>query len=275
MRSYDVFNELSEHINIRINVCGRISHNADWRESKIHYDYDMWIVTEGKIIIDTNNNTFEAFKGDIIMFCPDTLYTTYTEDDGCSFIYIHYEFSLGNNFRIISDMKLDGVILGKNIEPQALRLNEAMGFYQKNRVCSAMELKAYFSLLLCEIIRVSLRDECIIRFNENRRRMNDKFITLQEILGLINDNISTTIGITELAKKAGMSEKYFISYFKKTLGISPGKYIVQVKMNRARDYIKQQKYSIKEIAFLLGYSDPYTFSKAFKRFYKVSPSKFV
>jgi AraC-like DNA-binding protein len=45
-------------------------------------------------------------------------------------------------------------------------------------------------------------------------------------------------------------------------------------MNRARDYLYEKNYTIQQIAGFLGYPDPFTFSKAFKKFYNVPPSKF-
>ncbi|MGO4374436.1 helix-turn-helix transcriptional regulator, partial [Paenibacillus sp. MCAF20] len=83
------------------------------------------------------------------------------------------------------------------------------------------------------------------------------------------------VRIGELAELAGMSEKYFILYFKQALGITPGSYIYQLKMNRARELLYSRTFSIQQIAGLLGYPDPYSFSKAFKKYYKVPPSKFV
>ena len=67
----------------------------------------------------------------------------------------------------------------------------------------------------------------------------------------------------------------FIEYFKRTLGISPGQYIKSLKMNLARDYIYEKKYSVKEIAYMLGYTDQYTFSKAFKKQFNTPPSRFI
>jgi AraC-like DNA-binding protein len=80
--------------------------------------------------------------------------------------------------------------------------------------------------------------------------------------------------MSELAALVGISEKYFITSFRKALGITPGQYIYQIRMNRARDYLNENKYTVQQIASLLGYPDPFTFSKAFKKYYQVAPSRF-
>jgi hypothetical protein len=58
-------------------------------------------------------------------------------------------------------------------------------------------------------------------------------------------------------------------------GIVPGQLIrEECLLFRAREYICQKTYTIQEISSMLGYADPYTFSKAFKKYYQVPPSQF-
>ena len=58
------------------------------------------------------------------------------------------------------------------------------------------------------------------------------------------------------------------------MGITPVNYITQVKMKKALEYLYEQNYSVKEVAALVGYTDIYTFSKAFKKIYGIPPSSF-
>lgn len=87
-------------------------------------------------------------------------------------------------------------------------------------------------------------------------------------------NLHRPLRVQEMASVASMSEKYFITFFKKAIGVTPGQYLFHLKMNKARDYIYKMDHSMKEIAALLGYPDAYSFSKAFKRFYQIAPSRF-
>jgi AraC-like DNA-binding protein len=49
----------------------------------------------------------------------------------------------------------------------------------------------------------------------------------------------------------------------------------QARQGLARSYLQQRKHSIKEIAFLLGFSDAATFTRAFRRWTGQSPGRFA
>lgn len=78
--------------------------------------------------------------------------------------------------------------------------------------------------------------------------------------------------INELAKKAGISRKYFTILFKRQYGISPKSYQVSQRMNYAKYLLQESDISIKEIATQLGYTDQYIFSKQFKSIIGHAPS---
>src|SRR5690606_31048905 len=98
-------------------------------------------------------------------------------------------------------------------------------------------------------------------------------VTLQPVFKHIHENVHQPVAIRELAELASMSEKYFISFFRRAVGVTPGRYMMSVRMNKAKDYLHRHDYSVKEIASLLGYPDAYSFSRAFKRYFSMAPSQ--
>ena len=84
------------------------------------------------------------------------------------------------------------------------------------------------------------------------------------------DNIS----ITFLAQICGISETYFRQIFRKSYGISPLKYINNLKITRAKELIQSGMYSISDIAFLSGFHDESYFSREFKKATGVSPKNY-
>ncbi|NSW91115.1 MAG: helix-turn-helix transcriptional regulator [Firmicutes bacterium] len=278
MKYINILNELSEHIIIRINSCNNVYHDSEWIENKAHEDYDIWYIKNGKIAVNVEGKTHLASAGDIVFFYPGMLYTAYTYDRKCSFIYTHFDFGIYDNFRVLDKFNLAGIIPGNAVSAEARIFEKGFLNYEKNVSSSAIMLKGCFIILLAKIFEYySLGNHSKTFYPENVWRLNNTegLNMLQQVFNYIADNISKPVRIRKLAEVAGMSEKYFINYFKSMLGISPGRYINQLKMNRARDYLYQRKYTIKEISSMLGYPDQYSFSKAFKKHYKVPPSKFV
>ncbi|MBQ9132625.1 MAG: AraC family transcriptional regulator [Clostridia bacterium] len=81
--------------------------------------------------------------------------------------------------------------------------------------------------------------------------------------------------IKEIADKSFMSEVYFRKIFKEEYGVSPQKYIIDLRIQNAVGLISAGYYSLKEIAYLSGYNDYKYFSVEFKRNIGISPSEYL
>lgn len=82
------------------------------------------------------------------------------------------------------------------------------------------------------------------------------------------------LSIHRLAQIAAMSEVQLHRAFKSILGQTPHQFILERKMKIAQELIQCNSHTLSEIAWQLGFSDLPTFSKAFKRHFKISPVKF-
>lgn len=278
LNQMNIFNELSELIALRIHSCNESNHPKYWVESKLHNDYDLWLVREGQIDISINGKIHQAKEGDLILFSPKVAYTaSTTTEQGCRFVFTHFDFGLGDHLRILDHFQLTGVIPGSLADKECQLFWDAYLQNKQGAGMSALRLKGCFTLLISKIMekyeRGEYRGEFMNSTHEGNRTKSLHF--LQPVLNFIHEHLHQSIRNHELAALAGMSEKYFILYFKQTIGITPGQYIYQLKMNRARELLYSKRYSVQQIAGKLGYPDPYTFSKSFKKYYKVPPSQFV
>jgi AraC-like DNA-binding protein len=279
--SFHLFNELSEHITLRIASCNSLYHSPKWTESKEHPDYDLWIVLSGTIRLRMGDASGTAKPGDLILFYPNVPYTASTGEDGCQFIYVHFDFGIGDRSRILDDFSLSGIVPGNSVSEEAALFRQAFDRYQSRSIVSSVRIKGCLTVLLSRIIENAAEggitgaaadpSSGTLPKKGAMRHMD----MLQPAFVYLHEHLHRPIAIRELAEQIGMSEKYFITFFKNTVGVTPGYYLYQVRMNRARDYLYLRTYSIKQIAELLGYPDPYTFSKAFKKYYNRPPSQFV
>ncbi len=83
------------------------------------------------------------------------------------------------------------------------------------------------------------------------------------------------ITLNKVAEIVHLSPFYFSHIFKKELNTTFIDYLTKVRLREAVRLLKEDiQKSVKEIAFTIGYEDPYYFSKVFSKHYKVSPKQF-
>ena len=108
---------------------------------------------------------------------------------------------------------------------------------------------------------------------ESQQHFQDEI--LERILAYINKMICSPINIEELCSKFAISRSSLQTLFKNNLNTSPKKYINDLKLSKSKELIKENKYTISEIAFMLGFNSIHYFSRAFTQHYEISPSEYA
>ncbi|RKN71204.1 helix-turn-helix transcriptional regulator [Paenibacillus ginsengarvi] len=270
--------EMSDQLTLRIRACLEDTHESGWSESKVHSDYDVWLLYEGSIDIRIGESVHRAEAGDLVFYYPHVPYTASTNEGRTRFMFVHFDFGIGDQLRILDSLPLAGIVPGGGLRDEISLMRQS---YEQRRSRKSgiadLKLKGAFTLLVARVIELYEAGEYVGVFPGRlpRQSRSKGLSSLQPVFEYINRRTHLPLRTKELADAAGLSEKYFITYFKQTLGMTPSQYIYQLKMNKAREYLYQRNYSIKEIASLLGYPDPYSFSKSFKAYFHVPPSQFV
>jgi AraC family transcriptional regulator, arabinose operon regulatory protein len=82
------------------------------------------------------------------------------------------------------------------------------------------------------------------------------------------------LDVPTIAERFGVSYERFRKIFRQRVGVSPAAYRIRHRIERAKALIAQERMSNKQVAYALGYRDPFTFSKQFKHVMGVSPEGF-
>ena len=88
---------------------------------------------------------------------------------------------------------------------------------------------------------------------------------LREIIEYIHAHLDTQLSLTKLATQLNLSTFHFARLFKKSLGLSPHKYILQNRIEKAKSLILSQRLPLSNIALQAGFYDQTHFGKAFKK----------
>lgn len=96
----------------------------------------------------------------------------------------------------------------------------------------------------------------------------------EKVKSYINEHFQTAITLEAAAQAVQLSPNYFSNLFKQEFGQTFTDYVTSVRMEKAKQLIEANQYSLKEISFQLGYRDPNYFSRVFKRHFSESPTAF-
>jgi YesN/AraC family two-component response regulator len=90
----------------------------------------------------------------------------------------------------------------------------------------------------------------------------------------MEQSLDKKLSLDDISEEAGYSPSYLTTLFRKKTGYSPLSYFSHLKISKACEYLDYSKFKIKEISFMMGYSDPYYFSKDFQKKIGLSPRNY-
>ncbi|MEM1392047.1 MAG: AraC family transcriptional regulator [Cyanobacteria bacterium P01_H01_bin.150] len=96
---------------------------------------------------------------------------------------------------------------------------------------------------------------------------------LNLILDYIQNYLDKDLGLNELAFLLHMSPHYFSHLFKQSMGMTPHQYVIQTRVNRAKELLLTGKYSIAQVAFMVGFANQSHLNRHFKKLLGVTPGK--
>ena len=79
----------------------------------------------------------------------------------------------------------------------------------------------------------------------------------------------------EYAARCGVSLPHFLRSFHSVTGTSPQQYVLDLRMQAAKELLLDTDYPVERISAMIGIDDPLYFSRVFKIIVGVSPSVYV
>jgi AraC family transcriptional regulator len=116
----------------------------------------------------------------------------------------------------------------------------------------------YLALNGIQSLKVETKKELLTRLIRARQYMDEEFLVIREI--------------SEIATQSNLSEFHFFRSFRQAFGITPYQYLLNKRLELARELILKGDLSITQTALHCNFPDIFTFSKAFKRRFGIPPS---
>ncbi|WP_321328199.1 AraC family transcriptional regulator [uncultured Ilyobacter sp.] len=128
-----------------------------------------------------------------------------------------------------------------------------------------------------KIIMLNFITDIVLSFLGEEHRLDFNRVTnkeLKKIVAFIDYNIDNDLSVAQIKREFGLNKNNLASLFNNNLEMSPTKYIINKKLEKASKLLLETDLSVTDIAFRLNFSSGSKFSSHFKKKYSLTPLQF-
>ncbi|EOU1743810.1 AraC family transcriptional regulator [Clostridium perfringens] len=258
---------VKENFEMNVDECGieqgipGLGYNYEvLKNAVIHY------VTKGYGTFKFNGKVYNLKQGDIFILLKGMQVEYMASiDDPWEYYWIGFSGSNANEYlnrTSITNSCVANCKENSKIPQIILNMCEISKTYNPSSSDDILLLKELYSLLY------ALIEEFPKPFEYKDKELHTY---IQDALNFINSNYMHSITVQEIADYVNLSRSYLYKMFIKNLGISPQRYLINLRMYKATLLLKGTKLPIGEVASSVGYSDSLLFSKTFSKHFSMSP----
>ena len=96
--------------------------------------------------------------------------------------------------------------------------------------------------------------------------------TLRRVRDFVGENLSRDIGLAEMAGVANLSRYHFSRQFKRSTGLTPHRYVIECRVERARELLSNTELSVGDVANAVGFAHQSHLARHVRRRFGVAPS---
>ncbi|HEY3417505.1 MAG TPA: AraC family transcriptional regulator [Armatimonadota bacterium] len=138
--------------------------------------------------------------------------------------------------------------------------------YQQQTTSGVLAADGFLRLLLAPILDMLPHERYAQRLSE--------ILRFNAVLEYIDRHLAEPLTLEQLAALLQLHPTYFANIFSACFGEGPITYVVRHRIERAQGLLGWTTYSVQEIAEMVGFADPFYFSRAFAKQTSFSPTQF-
>lgn len=228
-----------------------------WRlKTRTIWNHELVLIIGGHGKVSISGREYKLSAGMLLYFYPDLLHSMAADESYLEFYGVH--FSLPPDMDKLPFPEIT-YVTAPRLRIAFDDLNAAYGQH-------AYLIEWRYRILLQQIIYTLLVDRQQNSPSDAKR--------VNRTIDVIRRDIAHRYTIEELCRTAGMKKSLFIRVFKETTGYSPIQYVLKLRIEHAKKLLCDSDAKIEKIAAECGFSDPFYFSRLFKKQCGASPLQF-
>ena len=232
--------------------------------------YILHFISDGKGVFKHKGKTYQLSRGDVFLVKPgEEVYYQADEKNPWSYMWVGFEGVKASSYLAAAGLEGDTVIT--KCEDTTLVFTYIQQMIMNRQLTLANELKREAALLR---ILATMIDAHKATLPKDERYDYPYQIYVEQAIAYIQQNIQSNIKVNDIATYIGIDRSYLTNIFKQVTNVSPQEYLVAYRMEIAERLLADKDRKISDIASQVGYADPMTFSKMFKKYKGISPKEY-
>lgn len=222
-------------------------------------NYELVFVIKGQGDIQIDGQHIHVKAGNLIFFRPGIQHSLWvSEEPYMEFYGMHFSLPQGEEALPFPDWM--NVEASYRLESLFKTLYEV---YRQKGYLYEWRKNLLLQQILCEILT--------ILYTKNEPIST---VRIRKVLAYIQENPCRPLPLEDLLQQAGIRKTLFMQTFRNITGTTPLQYITGMRLEIACDLLLETKLPISDIAEKCGFSDPFYFSRCFKKKFSLSPRQY-
>lgn len=257
-----------DNVRVKTNLCSR----QHWEHGyqllpRTVPDYNFIYVTRGRVVWEIGGHPHRLQPGDLVLVPPRIPHRGWSETQRMTLVSVHVDALLPGGqdaFRLLRPPVFLRVLPRSRLDRY---LRGALGEFERTDSADTMRmLPGWARLITLEFIAEVAR-RCLVS-----PRPRDPLVA--GVLEQLSRWVTEPVTLAQLAAHAGYSPQHLNRRFQRELGVTPLKYLMRLRLERAARLLTETQLTATAIAQSLGFDDPAYFARAFKRHFGLSPQRY-
>lgn len=227
--------------------------------------YILHYVFEGEGVLHIDGKEFVVKKNQFFLLPPNVLvYYQANEDNPWHYAWIQF-----HGFKSTEILEKIGVTRKQPIYTP-VEQNEEL----KDAVIEMiLHREKEYTCIAFMYLLFDMMNKWAGKMEKEKEKKQQTLNYVREAIEFINLKYCEPIMVQHIADHCGVDRAYLSKIFKYATGNTLQEYLIQFRIKRAKQLLKETDLSVQYVSYSVGYNDPFTFSKVFKKQQGVSPSE--
>lgn len=250
-----------------------------------HTELEISLVKQGRGVYTVKNRQYDIKPGDIFLFGTHEVHyiTDISDCDELLLMNIHFEprFIWASSNEMF-DAKYLKIFFDRSESfenrldrdnPATAEIRRLLCDIETETTSKRAEFELMVKVKLLTILVLLIREYNYVSRSKSYVE-SSKFSQISSAMKFLDENMTESLTLDEIAEKANLNRTYFTTLFRKLNGVTPWEYITARRIEKSYELLLDSSKNILEIAVLCGFNNASNFNRAFRKVTGLTPSEY-